>query len=294
MSIAEKIGLGTAQFGLDYGISNETGKVQSQQIKEILLYAALNNIGLVDTAGNYGSAEKELGACLQTDTNKFDIVTKVSFDAAGKEPVNASKQLKKSLEYLRAKSVYAVLAHHADELLSKNGAEHYAQLLALKTDHKTAKIGVSVYTSAQAQAVIANYDIDIIQFPLNLLDQRLTGSGLLSEFKQRNIEIHVRSVFLQGLLLERELKLPQYFSCYQSQLNHYWQSLDRLGISGLEAALSYVYSIQEIDKILVGVVSVAQLEQIIRTAMHTLPPNFIRNMQCDDPNLINPALWRVG
>ena len=181
-----KIGLGTVQFGLDYGVSNKEGKTAPDEVGRILKAAADRGVRVIDTAALYGSSEEALGSALPTG-HRFDIVTKTrSFKKDSITPDDArilEEGFGASLSKLRSRSVYGLLLHDCDDLLAKGGGLLMAKMQGFKERGLVKKIGVSVYTASQIDRVMARFSIDIIQLPLSVFDQRLIQSGHLSRLK---------------------------------------------------------------------------------------------------------------
>ena len=152
------------------------------------------------------------------------------------------------------------------------------------------KIGVSIYTTDQLQRIINSFDVDLIQLPFNILDNRLVDSGVFSVLDKRDIEIHARSVFLQGLLLMTEQSRPRRFDRWGSiwKLWHEWLADNKL--TALEATIRHVISVPEISKALVGVDSKDQLRDIIKVRDGNLP-SIPEGILTNDPDLLNPTNW---
>jgi len=208
-----KLALGTVQFGLDYGITNQDGQVSLDEAKNILDFAKDNGINTLDTAPAYGNSEKILG---QISTENFKVVTKTrhfdSLEINNSDVKLLSSDFYHSLEYLRQDSVYGVLVHNADDLLKFGSEKLFKQLQELKQAEKIVKIGVSVYDHSQLQAILDNFDIDLVQLPFNILDRRMIDGGTFAKLQEKDIEVHARSVFLQGLLLMSEQNRPEKFN----------------------------------------------------------------------------------
>ena len=120
------------------------------------------------------------------------------------------------------------------------------------------KVGASVYTSEQLDRLLENYQLDLIQLPLNVVDQRLLQSGSLGKLKNHSIEIHARSAFLQGLLLMPTNDIPDYLAPYKWVFEQFRICRESDGLSALEACIGFVQSIPQIDKIIVGINSLQQ------------------------------------
>ena len=287
-----KLALGTVQFGTDYGI-NSGIKVDPNEVTNIINCARNNDISLLDTAQLYGSSEKVLG---DINTQDFDIVTKSrGFDQEAiteKEAVFVINDLHKSLKLLKQKSLYAFLVHHGEDLLKPGGEMIFNQLQTLKKQGLVNKIGISAYIDNQLIEIIDSFDIDIIQLPMNILDSRLIDNGLLNKIYSKGIEIHTRSVFLQGLLLMDLDKRPKYFERWSSLWKFWNEWLADNKLSPLEASIRYMISKPEISRVLVGVDNKDQLQSIINAVDGNLPP-IPKELSTNDPDLLNPGNWKV-
>ena len=259
-----KIALGTAQFGLDYGINSVSGQLQFTEVQDILSYAYCQDIDLLDTAPLYGNSEQVLGNAKVQD---FRIVTKTRdfncFIVGDQEVKILVDDFKQSLINLKQNSVYGVLFHNANNLLQVGSDKIFNQLNVFKKEGLIKKIGVSVYSYKQLQLILDNFDIDLVQLPFNIIDRRLIDNSLFEILKSKGVEIHVRSVFLQGLLLMDKRNRPNKFSQWRDlwKLWHEW--LHDNNLTALEATVRYVVSMSEITKVLVGIDSKSQLEEIV-------------------------------
>ena len=278
-----KIALGTVQFGLDYGITNHSGQVAIDEVKDILDYAKTNNIDTLDTAARYGNSEQVLG---EVGVNNYRIITKTTPLKNGIDGV--IKGFHQSLENLNIGQVDGLLIHNIDDTKDKRFGELFYKLNELKKEGMIKKIGFSTYTPEQVDFLLENFDFDLIQVPFNVFDARLIRGGQLKALKKKNIEIHARSVFLQGVLLDFD-NLSNYFSTWRNQFNEYQAVVEKSGLSLLEYALNFVLNIQEIDKVLVGVDNENQLREITQSIKKK--QNLI-GTPINDMNLLNPNLWR--
>ena len=286
-----KIALGTVQFGIDYGINSENGQVRPEEVRCILNYAQLQNIDLLDTAPAYGNSEKVLGAA---NVQNFKVVTKTRhFDNAeiSNDDIDLlKKDFSCSLVDLRQESFYGVLVHDASDLLKPGSKKLFDQLESLKQAEKIKKIGVSIYDNKQLQSILENFDIDIVQLPFNILDKRLIDSGMLAILQNRGIEVHARSVFLQGLLLMSNQDRPRKFHRWNALWKTWHEWLNDNQITALEAAIRHAVSMPEISKVLVGVDTKDQLKEII-IASDGILPNIPAELYTNDVNLLNPSNW---
>ncbi len=284
-----KLAVGTAQFGMSYGIANTSGQIQLEEGKKIIHTAKINGINTLDTAIGYGDSETQLG---KIGVQDWKIITKVlPLPDENTEAVKwINEGVHNSLKRLQVESLYAVLFHVPDQLLSNNGASLYKALHALKEQGLIKKIGVSVYTPEQLGHLFSTFDFDIVQAPYNILDRRIETSGWLAKLAARKVEVHIRSVFLQGLLLMPALKRPEKFNRWNRIWDEFDQWLFENELTPLQACLNFVLNNPLVDKAVVGVDGVENILDIIENANKETPllPETISSM---DLNLINPALW---
>jgi aryl-alcohol dehydrogenase-like predicted oxidoreductase len=284
-----RLAIGTAQFGLNYGIANHLGKVGINDVKMILDQAFLSGIDTLDTAIAYGDSEVSLG---QAGIASFNVVTKLPEMPNDSDNVDLwiSNHLTQSLNRLDATSLYGLLLHRPLQLLEVHGVELYYALHKLKNKGLVKKIGISIYSPSELDLLIPKFDFDLIQAPFNVFDQRLFHSGWLHRLSQTGIEVHVRSVFLQGLLLMQRSDIPVKFNRWSSLFDRWHNWICESELSAVEASLSFVLSYPEIDRVVVGVDSLNQLKQIL-TAMNVLKNSVFTTLNCEDELLINPVNW---
>ena len=290
-----KLALGTVQFGLDYGVSNYNGKTIDDQALKILNYAWHNGIDTLDTARTYGDSEKIIGRV--SNKYKWNIITKTpSFtgEEISKEQLKLlDTSFNKSLSDLHRESVDTLLVHSADDLLKPGGIKLFEKITRLKESGLINNIGVSVYNYKQIDYLLDHYKVDIIQLPINILDQRLIRSGHLKKIKKYGVEIHARSVFLQGLLLMSIDNIPPYFFPIKKKLENFIKKTKELSMSRLELALAFVQSIDEIDKVIVGVNTLEQLSEVINASRTQIRFSEFSDLAVDNQDFIDPTRWRV-
>ena len=284
-----RIALGTVQFGLHYGVANNTGRVTNDEAKDILEVAKQNAIDVLDTAILYGDSEKTLG---QLGASEFSIITKLPALPEGQ--VNAydwvRQQAQDSLNRLGVETLHGLILHRPNQLLGENGDEIYRGLQSLKYDALVNKVGLSIYSSSELLDIFGHYKFDILQAPFNLIDRELDSSGWMDRLKDLDIEIHSRSVFLQGLLLMNEADIPSRFLAWKGLFQKWHRWIEEYGCTKLEACMAFPLQYPQIDKVIVGVDTARQLGQIIDATKDTSIINF-PDIQSSDQNLINPANW---
>ena len=284
-----RLALGTAQFGLPYGIANQAGQVTRSAAKAMLGLAAANGIDTIDTAIAYGDSEACLG---EVGVQGFKLVTKLPAVPDGCDDVKGwvQRQVAASLARLGVKAVYGLLLHRPEQLLESDGKALFHAVQGVKDTGQVQKVGVSIYAPSELEALTPRYRFDLIQAPFNLVDCRLQATGWLQRLKDEGIEIHTRSAFLQGLLLMSDATRPEKFSTWSELWRTWHEWLSRHGESALQACLAFPLSFSEIDRVVVGADSVSQLGQIIGAATNAAPVDF-PDLHCEAENLINPARW---
>jgi len=285
---SDKICLGTAQFGSNYGISNNHRTLSKKESLKILETAKKNGISFFDTAKAYGESEKILGI---SGLKNSKIITKIKINSKSK---NIEKEVENlvndSLKKLRIKKIYAILIHNPISLMGIKGKKIYEVLIKLKKEKKIKKIGISAYTPIEINKTIKKFKIDIVSFPFNPFDNRLVKLGLIKILKRKKIEIHVRSVFLQGLLLMKKNKRPKKFQRWKSIFRNLDKFLIKSSLSPIGFCLAYVLKNSSIDKVTIGVQSSDQLEEIFEK-LNNLDLNFSTFNTRYINGLSNPNSW---
>ena len=290
---ARKLGLGTVQFGMSYGVSNVTGKFPESAVGPLLEYAWQEGVRTLDTATAYGDSESVLGRNLNA-AQSFAVVTKTVPLSAGElgsgELDAVERGFRGSLERLGMPGVYGILVHNADNLLCPGGPALYELLADWKRAGLVRKIGVSVYDGSQLRRLIDSFSLDLVQLPLNVFDQRLIADGALRALKRLGVEVHARSVFLQGLLLMKADELPPSMNKFAARIAAYRRYLLEAGRSPLEAALGFIKHLVDVDVALIGINSQAQLQECIESYDRAAPLDLAR-FASDEIDLIDPRRW---
>ena len=272
--ILKKIIVGTAQFGSNYGISNQRGKTKAKKVGEIFTFLKKNKIKFFDTATNYGNAEQLLGKMSQ---DKFQIITKLPPLPASEKKVErwVNTKFEKSLLKLNCKKIYSVLLHRPSDLLGDRGKDLFEAINNLKKKGLVSKIGISIY----------NYEEKL--------------QKLINFFKKKKIEIHARSIFLQGLLLDRKIFRSKKFKKWQITWDNWEYFCSRKNLNYTDVAINFAIFQKKIDYFVLGFQDLPQIKEVM---------NFIKNnsqnkkkyisylvnnkrFSCLDEKLINPSKW---
>ena len=277
-----RLALGTVQFGLAYGVSNQEGKVSDSELSAILTLARQLGIDTLDTAQAYGDAEQRLGA---QQTADFSVVNKL---APGVQAAQINQLIEGSLQQLRRSRLDGLLLHRSQDA----SPELFSALLEQQQAGRVGKLGVSVYSPEELEQWLAQgYPLELVQLPANLLDQRFLRSGWLDRLEVLGCEIHVRSLFLQGLLLMAPEQRPKQFQAFSQTLAR----LDswRPHMTRLNKALSLITALPQVSRFVVGVCHAHELAAIAASYqhLHSLPDSELACLASSEPLLINPGLW---
>jgi len=286
---ATRLALGTAQFGLNYGIANHAGQTSLREAKDILGVARAHGVRMVDTAAAYGDSERRLG---EIGLQDWAVISKIPMIPDGIVNVGewVRESVESSLNRLRLRSLCGVLLHRPEQLLSPIGDALYAALRELKNQGLAQNIGVSIYDPAELDDLCSRYRFDIVQCPFNVVDRRLIDSGWLYRLRDQGTEVHVRSIFLQGLLILSQQTRPTKFSRWEDLWSTWERWLARNALTPLQACLNYALSFPEIGRVVLGVDQVGQLRQLIGVIGCPIP-DVPQDLRCNDLRLINPSLW---
>lgn len=286
---SQRLAIGTAQFGLHYGIANQTGKIGLSEARAILLEARAHGVDTLDTAIAYGQSEKTLGALGVSDWRLISKLPPLPDDVQHIESW-VHGRICESVKLLKVRGLYAVLLHKPEQLLGSRGNELYYALHKLKADGLVENVGVSVYGPEELDLLLREMRFDLVQAPINIFDQRIVTSGWVRQLHSDGVKLHVRSVFLQGLLLMGAKQRPRKFDRWNSLWSRWESWLADNKLSPLQACLRYAMSIQEAHKIVVGVDSLNQFKEILSTLEGGIPslPRWEQPIEAD---LVNPARW---
>lgn len=285
----KRLALGTVQFGMRYGIANQSGQVSCEQARSMLKLATDHGIDTLDTAIAYGDSETrlgELGIC------NFKTITKLPALPEGLADVAlwVQDQVKASMARLGVSVLYGLLLHRSEQLLGPQGRALYQSLQELKDSGRVQKIGISIYSPRELDAICPLFPLDLVQAPFNLVDRRLHSSGWLRRLKAAGVEVHTRSAFLQGLLLMPGTERPAKFAPWSAVWASWHQWLADWRIVPVHACLAFALAHPEIDRVVVGADTPTQLQQLIDAANAPALPDF-PDLACNDEFLINPSQW---
>jgi aryl-alcohol dehydrogenase-like predicted oxidoreductase len=284
----KKLVIGTAQFGMNYGIANQNGQVDENEIESILNFAYENNINTLDTAKIYGNSEKSIGNYLKKTDKSWDVITKVKYSDK-----SIFEQIQDSKEKLTVRP-FVILAHTAELYLNQ---EFQSKLQEAKVKGLINRFGVSLYNEKEINQVLATeLKPEIIQLPMNILDTRLYRCGILSKLFNKGIEIHVRSAFLQGLFYLSKTDLKRRFSDALPQLDKLKSIAAKVDLTIAELSLLWLVNLKEVRKVIIGLDDVNQLKAHLVTLKKNVDSSVFEealSIRYENENILNPSLWPV-
>lgn len=287
--------IGAAQFGLDYGLTNEFGKMPLAKVRSLLEYAQQKTpFDMIDTAHLYGDSESVLGRSL-SHPSPFAIMTKSPY-FEHETIKQADRQhlkdcLNASLRLLDQPSLYAYMIHRGTDLLKPN-AEYIIECLELYKDKGLiGKIGISAYDENEVQDVLHLFpQIELVQLPINLLDQNFFQSGALDDMQATGIEIHARSIFLQGLILADPNELAERFNPLKPALLAIHEAAVSLQTTPLALCINYIKKIG-VDGCIIGMSCQEDLVEINHSLKFDFPELDYSQFAVVSEPLLKPSNW---
>ena len=283
-----KMALGTVQFGLNYGIGNKTDKISPEKAYEILDYAYENNIRTIDTAYGYGDSEVVLGNYFKNTNKQFNIISKIN------KLDNKEEIIEESFKRLNQEKLYGFLVH--DFVLFREDPSIFEILKKFKESGKIKKIGFSLYYPEDLEFIFEKaINFDIVQIPYSIFDRRFEKYFPL--MKEKQIKIHIRSVFLQGLFFKNPEDLSKHFDIVNDKITFLHQLSLESSISIASLCLNYTLLNSKIDKVVIGVDNLKHLKENLDALNDKVNVNKYLNplntLQIDDLNILLPHFWKT-
>ena len=288
--MSQHLCLGTVQFGLPYGVTNDIGKVPESEVISILNMAANSGIELLDTAQAYGTSEEIIGRCMPS-SSKHRLISKL---AANSPQETWERNLQESLKRLSTKSLDSFLLHSTDDLRGPSGKQLLGWLKGLQKRGLTNRIGVSIYSAKDLEGLPLD-QFQLVQLPISIYDQRLLKDGTISFLHSRGITVHARSIFLQGLMLQSSEDWPNFlsneFKDHHTKLQRY---LTDRNLTNIEAAFVFARSCRQVEAFLIGVLNKEQLKEIIKAwnKSLSLKTDGLEDWEWSRPKDIDPREWK--
>jgi len=283
---------------MPYGTAPGSGQVLAEEAAAIVVSALEKGIDRFDTAIGYGTAEDVVGKALaKAKVSDAKVVTKIlplsgkMLDEAGATGI--VEQVHQARDRLGVQQLDAVLVHRTADLIEPQGLQLWDVLRRVRDKGLVRKVGVSVYDASDIDAILKRFDPDVMQLPISIADQRLIRSGHLQKLAERGVEVHARSVFLQGILLDGLDAVDAIFDRASTEIAALNVVAQRRGVSRLALCLSFVAQLPQVSQVVVGVNSTDQFDAIVAAAARSIETNASETDACawKDEQLLNPSHW---
>lgn len=284
-----KLGIGSGQFGLDQ--ASVRGRPPQAEVRDILEIAARSRLGVLDVTGRSPQAEIALGEVLPRP-NPFRVCIATVRADRGADLVEA--EARAVLRRMGVEQAECIFVPSASELFGPHGLALWDRLKYLKDQGLTRKIGISLFASDNPLALARRFRPDVVQAPASLLDQRLLIDGTLSDIAALGMEVHLRSIFLNGLLLLPPDRAPNHLKAAAARILQARRMIAEGKSDPLQAALGFALSRKEASTVLVGVASAAELNAVIAAAASPPPDLDWDEMAIDDPVALDPRAWAAA
>lgn len=286
----ERICIGTAQFGMNYGISNSSGKTPKKEVFKILDFAQKNQITWLDTAENYGNSQTVLGEYLKYNPGVFCVQSKIS-----SETQDVTKNIERTLNDLQIDYLHSYLFHSFNQFrINQNNIRE--KLLNLKNKGYCKTLGVSIYNNEEGTDKELLDFADEVQLPFNLLDNYNQRKNLIQLLKDNKVKIQTRSIFLQGLVLLSTDSVPKHLKGATEIIRQLEIIASRQKLTKSQLALAYGFSYSFAHKILIGVETLNQFEEnlLFIKRLKDIGNEFIHEieaLQITETELLDPSKW---
>jgi aryl-alcohol dehydrogenase-like predicted oxidoreductase len=282
-STLSKLGLGTSQFGLDQP-PGPRGKPREAEARDILSIAGRSGLSVLEVARGSATADTLLRGALP-QPNPFRMTLTAIRPDRGPDMVEA--ELRAQMLRLGVERVDTIVAPSATDLFSPLGPQMWDRLKALKDEGLCQRIGVPVYASDDPVGVARRFKPDLMQAPASLLDQRLLLDGTLATIAEMGIEVHLRSIFLNGVLFLPPDRAPSHLKAAAGRISRARRLIAEGKSDPLQAALGFALSRPEASHVLVGVTSAAEMSAVVAAAMSPPPDLDWDEMAIDDPDALS-------
>jgi aryl-alcohol dehydrogenase-like predicted oxidoreductase len=267
------------------------GRAPELEVRDMLSAAARAGLGYLDAGAAMPAAEQLLGAQLPRPASGAILIRSMRGDRG---PDAAEAEVRATLKRLRLTTARAVVVQSASDLFAPSGAALWDRLKALRDEGLVEQVGVSAYASDDPVGVVRRFKPDLIQAPASLLDQRLLLDGSLMAVREMGVEVHLRSIFLNGLLFLPPDRVPAQLKGAAGRLSRARRMIAEGRSDPLQAALGFALSRPEADAVIVGASTAAELAAIIAAAASPPPDLDWDEMALDDPVALDPHRWAAA
>jgi hypothetical protein len=289
INILNKIIIGTAQLSNNYGIFNKLKSIQNKELKKILNYCKKQNIFYIDLANSYKNSINKLS---KNNLVKFKIILKVGSINKNNYFSNLKAIVEKTLKELKVKKIYSLMLHDERDIKYLSDKKIMEYFLDLKKKNIIQKIGLSIYNFKKLKVSLNSFPIDLIQVPFNIFDRRILDKKIQKIISKNKIEVHARSIFLQGLLLQDPSSRQKIIQKNQSLLNSWHKFNEYQQKKKIMNCIKFVSQFKKINKFVFGVDNLDQLKtivSIIKEIDYNIKLHY--NFKLKSKKIVDPRLW---
>ena len=285
--------LGTAHFFRIYGINNNKKKISTNVTKNIINNFFKKGYRQIDTAPEYNN-EINLSKILNKHKNKILDTKTLNLNTINKKNLDlCEKTFFNSLKIFDVNKFNNILVHNPKNLLNKDKNIFFKLLKSLKNQKLVNKIGVSIYNFEDIKKLNERFNIRLFQVPFNIFDQRLLNLEVHNFIKKKKIEIHARSIFLQGAMFmsipkaKKKIKNKKFIL----KLNELDNLCAKNKVRKIDLIINYVQNYKFIKNKLIAPISLKQMNEIISFKHIDLSKFDLKYLNIKEKKLINPSFW---
>ena len=295
LAATPRVGWGTAQLGLPYGVANRSGMPSEESARALLRCAWENGIGFYDTARAYGQSEERLGRFFRSFAAEAPVRIVSKLSGRTDEGRDGLEQIRDSRDRL-GRPLWGMLLHDEKDLA--DWTSRWKAVFAQARDEGLIRhAGVSVYSVDAALRALELDGLDLIQVPGSLFDRRMLRAGLFGKAREARKAIFVRSVYLQGLVGQSATALPAGMDFAREALGALDGFCESNGMAPRQLGLAYAARRFESALPVLGAETETQVGDNLRTwqASQSVPDDVLaawdERWPRDEMPLIDPRTW---
>lgn len=284
---AQKLVVGTANFGSNYGIKKSG--ISERDVLKIVNEVAIRKDIFIETGENYLGAEELIGNAL--DSTKFDnFVIKISPKHFYSKK-SFLKSFEGSLKRLRQSSAFAIMLHGLGDFPKESSKSVKSALETVLTEGLTKRVGLSCYEISEVLYARKLFpEMTIFQIPENIADRRKHNSEELRHLAHSGVTFQVRSIFLQGLLVNKAVNLPLELREVELIRSEIEFLAKRNGLDSSELCLRYAQSLDWASQLVLGFDSYEQFKKNL-ACIESIGPKISIDVPQASDFLIDPRNW---
>ena len=287
-----KLVLGGAQFADRYGISNNRSHIQKKDLEKIFKFSKNDKI-FIDTAFNYKGSIDTIAK--YNDRYNFKINLKIDIGEKESYQNKFFDRINHSYHKLKKRKIYSIMVHDTANFMKLKSAKKKKIIEVrnfLKKTNKIEKIGYSVYDLKELNFLKKIKNLDLVQLPINIFDQNMIIKKKLLFLKKRKIEIHARSIFLQGLIFLKLSKIEKIIGKKSSQIKAFFQEYKKIN-EKLFHCINFIKNCKSVDKAVVGFTNYREFKALQKIFEKKKVKKNYQVFMINDKEILRPYLWKI-